>query len=90
VQTRRVTRRQVRLLRNAVNDVSTVVRPPRSPVGRAVPPPPLHCIIELPKDCVAFAVQGTRSNARPLQEANGRGVTFYYTSPAHGRGANGD
>ncbi|XP_066375101.1 alpha carbonic anhydrase 7-like [Miscanthus floridulus] len=52
-QTRRVTRRQVRLLRNAVND-------------------------------------GTRSNARPLQEANGRGVTFYYTSLPHGRGANGD
>lgn len=36
------------------------------------------------------AHQGTRSNRRPLQEANGRAITFYYTSPAHGRGANGD
>ncbi|OEL22264.1 Alpha carbonic anhydrase 7 [Dichanthelium oligosanthes] len=52
-QIRRVTRRQVRLLRNAVHD-------------------------------------GARRNARPLQEANGRGVAFYYTSPAHGRGSNGN
>ncbi|RLM54515.1 alpha carbonic anhydrase 7-like isoform X2 [Panicum miliaceum] len=50
---RRVTRRQVRLLRNAVHD-------------------------------------GARRNARPIQEANGRGVSFYYTSPGHGRGAPGD
>ncbi|CAN6220825.1 unnamed protein product [Urochloa humidicola] len=52
-QVRRVTRRQVRLLRNAVND-------------------------------------GARRNARPLQEANGRVVSFYYTTPAHGRGSTGD
>ncbi|KAK3134079.1 hypothetical protein QOZ80_6AG0544780 [Eleusine coracana subsp. coracana] len=47
---RSVTRRQVRLLRNAVHD-------------------------------------GARRNARPLQEANGRNVSFYYTSPAQNRGA---
>jgi len=50
-------------------------------------------VYTLTKDvCVAFlfGVQDSRSNARPLQAANGRGVTFYYTSPAHGRGANGD
>ncbi|RCV22419.1 hypothetical protein SETIT_4G219300v2 [Setaria italica] len=52
-QVRRVTRRQIRLLRNAVND-------------------------------------GARRNARPLQEANGRSVAFYYASPAHGRRATGD
>ncbi|PUZ59978.1 hypothetical protein GQ55_4G086500 [Panicum hallii var. hallii] len=52
-QIRRVTRRQVRLLRNSVHD-------------------------------------GARRNARPIQEANGRGVSFYYTSPGHGRGAPGD
>ncbi|TVU08145.1 hypothetical protein EJB05_41534 [Eragrostis curvula] len=49
---RRVRRRQVRLLRNAVHD-------------------------------------GARRNARPLQEANGRGIGFYYTSPAHGMVATG-
>ncbi|KAJ1259873.1 hypothetical protein BS78_10G189200 [Paspalum vaginatum] len=52
-QVRRVTRRQVRLLRNAVHD-------------------------------------GARRNARPLQEANGRAVAFYYTTPAHGRGDSGN
>ncbi|CAN6201143.1 unnamed protein product [Urochloa humidicola] len=52
-QVRRVTRRQVRLLRDAVDD-------------------------------------GARRNARPLQEANGRVVSFYYTTPAHGRGSTGD
>ncbi|KAF8687731.1 hypothetical protein HU200_042661 [Digitaria exilis] len=52
-QVRRVTRRQVRLLRNAVDD-------------------------------------GARRNARPLQEANGRSIAFYYASPAHGRGSTGN
>ncbi|WVZ79423.1 hypothetical protein U9M48_027003 [Paspalum notatum var. saurae] len=50
---RRVTRRQVRLLRNVVHD-------------------------------------GARRNARPLQEANGRPVAFYYTTPEHGRGGSGN
>ncbi|KAG2612767.1 alpha carbonic anhydrase 7-like isoform X1 [Panicum virgatum] len=33
---------------------------------------------------------GARRNARPIQESNGRGVSFYYTSPGHARGGPGD
>ncbi|GJN38806.1 hypothetical protein PR202_gb27881 [Eleusine coracana subsp. coracana] len=72
---RRVRRRQVRMLRNAVHDVIS-----NGPFFFA-----LVLSYVLFKLINRALVQGARRNARPLQEANGRAVGFYYASPEHGQ-----
>uniref|UniRef100_A0A0E0LDF7 Carbonic anhydrase n=1 Tax=Oryza punctata TaxID=4537 RepID=A0A0E0LDF7_ORYPU len=67
---RRVSRRQVELLREAVHDVSK-----SSECSATILVDFVMCELVW-SGCTAL--QGARRNARPLQEANGRGVAVYY------------